>query len=78
MELLWKARMSVLPEEDWVCTHIVNEVETLYKVESIGLDFLHPNVAEVIGYEGGVPQYGEYVASSIADVGPVVIVSLVA
>lgn len=75
-ELLWKARMTVLPTEDDVCVRIVNEVETSYKVEAVRFEFLHPDVAEVIGYVDGVPQYGEYVASSLAEVGPVVVVSL--
>ena len=75
MELLWKARMGVMPREGNVCEHIVNDVSTSYKVEKVSFDFLHLNVAEVIGYADGVPQYGEYKPAPLASVGPVVIVS---
>ena len=75
MELLWKARMGVMPREGNVCVRIVNDVSTSYKVEAVHFDFLHRDVAEVIGYVDGVAQYGEYEPASLASVGPVVIVS---
>jgi hypothetical protein len=77
MELLWKARMSLLPREDDIVTRIVGDVETVYKVEEVRFEFFHRNVAEVVGYVDGVAQYGEYVPATIASTGPVVIVSAV-
>lgn len=77
MDLLWKARMSLLPREDDIVTRIVDGVETAYKVEEVRFEFLHRNVAEFIGYVDGVPQYGEYVPAVIASTGPIVIVSAV-
>ncbi len=75
MELLWKARMSILPRENDNCVRIVDEVETTYKVEKVKFEFLHHNAAEIIGYVEGVPQYGEFVPSLSAFIGPVIIVS---
>ncbi len=75
MELLWKARMGVMPKEGDVCVQSVDGVETSYRVEEVRFEFLHRNVAEVIGYVDGVAQYGEYEPASLASVGPVVIVS---
>ena len=77
MELLWKARMSILPREDDIVTTIANEVETSYKVEQVKFEFLHSNVAEPTGYDEGVPQYGEFTPSVLTSTGPVIIVSLV-
>ena len=75
MELLGKARLSVWPAIDSGYVNITNGVETSYKVEKVKLECLHRNVAEFTGYVDGVPQYGEYVADDLADVGLVVIVS---
>ena len=77
MELLWKARMSVLPREDDILTRIANEVETPYKVEKVQWEFLHHNIAEPTGYIGGVPQHGGFEPSVLTSTGPVIIVSLV-
>lgn len=78
LELLWKARMSSVPQDNNVCVQISNGVETSYKVERVMFEFLHSDVAEVIGYdENGMPQHGEFVASPITSTGPVVVVSAV-
>ena len=61
-----------------MCIRIANGVETEYEVRRIRrFEFLHRNAAEVIGYVDGVPQYGDFVPSEMADVGPVVFVSAV-
>ena len=76
-ELLWKARMSLLPREDDILTRILDEVETVYKVERVKFEFLHRNVADPTEYIEGIPQYGEFTPSVLTSTGPVIIVSLV-
>lgn len=77
MELLWKARMSLLPREDDILTTIADEVETSYKVEQVKFEFLHRNAADPTGYVEGVPQYGEFEPSVLTSTGPVIVVSVV-
>ena len=74
-DLLWKARLNVLPPINATCVTIKNGVETEYKVEAIQFEFLHRDIAEIIGYVDGVPQYGSFVPSVMTYTGPVVIVS---
>jgi len=75
MELLWKARMSIVPRDDDRCVVIADEEETRYKVERVRWDFLRGSAAEIIGYDEGVPIYGDYVPTAMTQTGPVVIVS---
>ncbi len=77
LDLLWTARMSVLPQDGAVCTRIVDDVETAYKVERVGFEFRHANDAEITGYVEGVPQYGPFVPSAITSTRSTVIVSVV-
>ncbi len=77
LDLLWKARMSLLPRENDICVRVADEVETSYKVEEIRFEFLHSNAAEPTEYIGGVPQYGEFEPSVLTSTGPIVVVSLV-
>ncbi len=77
MDLLWKARMSHLPKVDDTCVTIAGEVETQYKVESVRIEFLHRNAADVVGYVEGMPQYGEFVPTIGTVQGPCVIVSAI-
>jgi len=74
-DLLWQARLGVLPPIDSTCIAIADGVETEYKVEEIRFEFLHRDVAEIIGYVDGVPQFGDFVPSVMTHTGPVVIVS---
>ena len=76
-DLLWKARLSVLPSIGSTCVTIADEVETDYKVEEVRFEFLHRNVAEVIGHDADGPQYGDFVPSMLTHTGPVIIVSAI-
>jgi len=74
-DLLWQARLGVLPPIGSTCITIANEVETEYKVEDIRFEFLHKNTSDPTGYIEGVAQYDDFTPSMLTHTGPVVIVS---
>jgi len=74
MELLWKCKLSMMPQEDDICVQIVNGVETEYKVLGVRWEFVHDSLTQPMGYVNGVPQYGEFVPTVGTAAAPYIIV----
>ncbi len=77
MELLWKSRVNMLPQVSDKCIQVADGVEIEYEVESIRTEFYHSNVADIVGYDQGVPIQGPFEPSVVTEMAPVVLLSLV-
>ncbi len=76
-ELLWKCKVSMMPQPDDICVQIVNGVETEYKVEEVRWEFVHDSLTTPTSYVDGEPQYGEFIPTVGTTSAPCVMVSAV-